>query len=198
MSLGLLAALTLGIVLLVWLRRSGLARAGATTSGVAVATSHSPASPPLAQYVINNPTGAGVVPAALLPGTGRGYFMQIVGESHYQVALTGLRAGADKSGEVSVILAAEPDNAYDHNAVVVKTFKNDTIGYLAREDAARYQPTLLELNARGLVSICSAKLYGGKGDKPSFGVWLDLDPPTAVAAHFGIKYVRQRHKNSVV
>lgn len=45
-----------------------------------------PPAPPAAQYVINNPSDDGVIPTALPPGTGRGYFVQAVGESFCAVS----------------------------------------------------------------------------------------------------------------
>lgn len=150
-----------------------------------------PSTSPSVQFVTNNPNGDGTqVPCVLLPGTGRGYFMQIVGESHYQAALSAMRARSPEECQ-SVILEAEPENAYDPHAVVVKSSHNETIGYLARDVAPRYQPTLLALRGRGVVSLCSAKFYWGHGEK-STGVWLDLEVPTAVAKAVGVKYQRQK------
>lgn len=142
------------------------------------------------QHVINNPHGAGTVPAALLPGTGRGYFVPVVGETHHAAALQELRVSSHGEQEQSVILSPEPENTYDPHAVAVTTFRGETIGYLRREDAPRYQPTLLALRSQGLTSICSARFYWPTQGKPNIGVWLDLEVPTAVAAKFGVKYQR--------
>jgi hypothetical protein len=117
--------------------------------------------------------------------------LEVVGESNYQAALVAERSANDGEDEIGVILAPEPENTFDPKAVAVRTFKNVVLGYLAREEAARYQGTLLELRARGLVAICSGQLRGGRGDKPHIGIWLDVEVPTAVAAAFGIKYQRQ-------
>ncbi len=144
--------------------------------------------------VINNPVGDGTVPAALIPETGRGYFVQVVGESHYQDTLRALRADSASEPNQTVILSPEPENPHDTNAVAVTTFKADTIGYLAREEAARYQPTLLELRRRGLVAICSAKFHWPRDDARNISVYLDLESPMAVAAEFGIEYKYQRKK----
>ncbi|MEO8682439.1 MAG: hypothetical protein ABI665_25550 [Vicinamibacterales bacterium] len=135
----------------------------------------------LKRYVINNPTGGGVVDAAVLPGTGRGYFREVVGESVYQDALVACGADAQGDSELSVILAPEP------GAVAVKTLQDATIGYLGSEDARRYQPMLLELQRRGVVSICGAKLFGGLGEQKTIGVWLDLDEPASVAKLLGVE-----------
>ena len=146
---------------------------------------------PAAQFVINNPAGDGTVPAALLPATGRGFFVEVKGESHYQDVLRAYRAESGGDNDTSVILVPEPTNPHDANAVAVKTFQNDTVGYVGREEAARYQPTLIVLQQRGLTCVCAAQLRGGTGAKKSIGVWLDLEGPMAVAAKFGVPYQRQ-------
>ncbi len=192
-----LGLLVVGI-LIVWaiVRRRGKASPSQSPEASGSPRPPNEPEPPAIQHVINNPAGEGVVPAAPLPGTGRGYFVQVVGESHYQDVLRGLRARSGGEREQSVILSPEPENPHDPNAVAVKTFQNDTIGYLAREEACRHQPTLLELRRRGLVSFCSAKFLWGRGDKQNIGVWLDLEDPMAVAAKFGVKYKRQKRDGS--
>lgn len=160
-------------------------REPATVAGVTAA-------PPVVDGpVINDPRGDGVVPAAMLPGTGHGYFVEVVGESHYQDVFRALRAKSDER-EQGVILAPEPDNPYDPNAVAVQTFQGEILGYLKREDAARYQPTLLHLTAEGKTAICAARFQWGTKTKPMSSVWLDVEVPTALARHFGVKYVRQK------
>ena len=54
-------------------------------------------------------------------------------------------------------------------AVAVQ-IRGETVGYLSRGDAPRYQRRLLALPAPMDVP---AKLIGGERDKPSFGVLLD-------------------------
>ena len=140
-----------------------------------------------------------------LPGRGTGYFdVEVVEESRYQVALRELRADYsfepkeyrddDDWVEVDVILSPEPENAHDPKAVAVKTFDDDTVGYLYQPQARRYQPTLLELRGRGLTCVCDAAIFGGRGKKRRIRVKLDLVAPTKLAQAFGIKYQRQKHK----
>jgi hypothetical protein len=89
-----------------------------------------------------------------------------VGESHYQVALQRIA----KSGRVCwATLVPEPDNPFDALAVMVR-IDGETVGYLERRDARRYQKRLLLLPTPIEVP---AKLIGGTSDKPSFGVLLD-------------------------
>jgi hypothetical protein len=90
--------------------------------------------------------------------------LSAVGESQYQPAL--LRVA--KSGRVCwATLKPEPDNPFDPNAVQVQ---GETVAYLSRGDARRYQRRLLLLSAPLQVP---AKLIGGTRDKPTFGIMLD-------------------------
>jgi hypothetical protein len=124
---------------------------------------------------------------AVLPGTGRGFFVEVAGESFYQPALRTLQTLAGKE-PVRVLLYPEPENAHDSNAVAIKTFEGETVGYLTRDDAPRYQQTLLALRERGQVGVCSAQLVGGTDDKPSIGIFLDIEVPTHVAKELGVTY----------
>jgi hypothetical protein len=78
--------------------------------------------------------------------------MRVVGESHYQAALRRLQRtcvpGAEGRPSFSVALAREPDNPYDAHAITVMSAMG-CVGYLPRDDARRYGPTLLELHVPG-------------------------------------------------
>ena len=51
------------------------------------------------------------------------------------------------------------------------------VGYLSREDAIRYLPGLLKLQAsRGRPIALKAKIFGGVAGKSSLGMWLYHDP----------------------
>jgi hypothetical protein len=93
-------------------------------------------------------------------------YLGAVGESQYQPAL---RQVARNGPLCWAALVPEPENLFDSNAVAVK-IQGQTVGYLARADARRYQRRLLAL-AQSLE--VPAKLIGGTRDKPSFGVLLD-------------------------
>ncbi len=118
---------------------------------------------------------------ANLPGTGRGFLVEVVGESLHQPALQSLAAAAGKD-PVRVLLNPEPENPYDPNAVAVKNFEGDRLGYLPREVAHRYQMILMALRDRGQTGVCDAQLCGGSDDQPMVGLRLDLDSPARVAA----------------
>jgi predicted Zn-ribbon and HTH transcriptional regulator len=116
--------------------------------------------------------------------------LEVVGESHYQDnlwRLVGGRGDPDERVRVDVIavLAAEPDNPHDANAVSgwVGGLK---VGYLSREDAQRYQPGLLALQRRyGQPIALPGVIVGGgmRSDGPGMlGVFLRHNP-----ADFGLR-----------
>lgn len=59
------------------------------------------------------------------------YYSGIVGESHYQAEIRKCSVGEQ------VEIVREPDNAHDADAVVVKSSRGRTIGYLARDSWLR-------------------------------------------------------------
>jgi HIRAN domain len=125
-------------------------------------------------------------PAAIsLPGGDN--IVQVVGESHYQANLTWACGGTNPSGpnraRVVAELRAEPTNRYDPNAVVVLV-GNRVVGYLARDEAAEYQPVLLGWAGP---ATCEARIKGGfamDGRKrfASLGIELFLAEPQALSA----------------
>ena len=68
-----------------------------------------------------------------------------------------------------VTIESEPENPYNKNAVRIANEAGETIGYLAR---GRY--TCLKTVARVAPVVCSAELRGGRSDKPSIGIVIDL------------------------
>ncbi len=71
----------------------------------------------------------------------------------------------------TVELTPEPDNEHDPNAVSVR-FRDRTIGYLPREDAARYQPPLLELIGLGYLPTVDARISASESND-----WDELGNP---------------------
>ncbi|APA97262.1 hypothetical protein NS506_03209 [Nocardia seriolae] len=61
----------------------------------------------------------------------------------------------------TVELIPEPQNSHDPNAVSVR-FQGKTIGYLPREEAARYQGPLLRLMAGGLIPTVQARVWASE------------------------------------
>lgn len=139
--------------------------------------------------LLAGPTKATIRPAArghtalelLLEGDER---VEAVGESHYQPALLrccGARRGQEVRFGCRARLLPEPTNPYDSNAVAVQV-DGEHVAYLARADAARWQPLLLQLQTAGQVAACEAVIAarGARGDTDNLGIFLHL-PPLAEA-----------------
>ena len=116
----------------------------------------------------------------------RAFDLPIVGESSYQNALSRAMQGVKDyagAGYIKAILAREPDNKYDANAVKVMTEDLETIGYLSRENAKNYQAAIELWEGAGYLIHCKARLSGG-GRSKNIGAWLDLGPPNMLEATF--------------
>ena len=109
--------------------------------------------------------------------------LQIVGESHYQKALTDVsriatnaepylpelkgrarsRAQVDKDRLwFRAALFRQPDNPYDPDAIAVHADGVGLIGYLDRDAAREYGPVFEELDRKGYkIGACPAMLTGG-------------------------------------
>lgn len=116
---------------------------------------------------------------------------EVVGESHHGPAIRALFGRHyDPSGtETRVLVRVEHEtkNGYDRNACAVIA-DSGLVGYLAREDAARYAPAFDALAARGLVAVTSARVYGydapdWESNKSKFvgSVTIDLPGPHLLA-----------------
>lgn len=119
--------------------------------------------------------------ATLIDGPGT-YRVPIVGESHRQSELRALSAGRCERGECVEFLAMlmpEPDNKFDRNAVAIYRQDGGQIGYLSRELAVEFRDMVRDYLSRDRLIACNARTYGGDGDKPAIGVWLDLPDPFA-------------------
>jgi hypothetical protein len=100
------------------------------------------------------------------------FYLEIVGESHYQDVLRELLIEDTEFTQVNV--ECEPTNKFDPDAVRISVPGGRTIGYLARNVAAEYCEVISEIEASGRRVTCFGKLFGGHDDKPSIGVWIDL------------------------
>jgi hypothetical protein len=106
----------------------------------------------------------------------------VVGESHYLPALRKIarQLGGGPQGEsmTTAVLAPEPQNEYDPHAVAV-AIDGATVGYLPREDAAKYAPVLSGLAARGVAVALPARVWWGAMGDSDWGasIRLDLGPP---------------------
>ena len=88
---------------------------------------------------------------------------EVAGESHYFDAIRNVLGGRVSSEWTEVVTVAqlipEPTNPYDFNAVQV-LIDGDLVGYLPREEAARYVNVLSGLVAGGWLPQVSAQVRG--------------------------------------
>jgi hypothetical protein len=116
--------------------------------------------------------------------------LEIVGESNYQDALW--RAVGGRTTErvrvvISAVLADEPDNPHDSNAISV-WINERKVGYFCREDAEVYRPGLVTLQQKEGAHIALSGVVCGGGIREHglgfLGVWLYCDP-----AAFGVEAI---------
>lgn len=115
------------------------------------------------------------------------YALEVVGESYYQDALSAICGGPCGEGhafECVALLAPEPDNPYDRNAIAV-TVDGRKVAHLSRDEAELHHAELAELGLRGRSVRCAAKINGGWArprrdghvEAGHFGIELDLVHP---------------------
>jgi tetratricopeptide (TPR) repeat protein len=89
--------------------------------------------------------------------------------------------------DVQAIVATEPDNPYDTNAISV-WIDGHKVGYFCREDAQAYQPGLVKLYEKEEAYVALSGVVTGGGLRDSglgfLGVWLYCNP-----ADFGVEVV---------
>ncbi len=165
--LGIVIGVAVVLLVSAWIGKRAQAEAGSVRS--------SPAPSPASLGADARRAPAPGVPTRL-SSDGR---LAVVGESHYQPALravVGTRdvQGFEKAMTTTAALIAEPDNKYDRNAVRVD-IDGRPVGHLAREDAVRYQPPLLDLQRSGRYGWCPASICCG--EDRIYGVWLQVSAP---------------------
>jgi HIRAN domain len=107
--------------------------------------------------------------------------VNVVGESHYQPALqriTSRREWVETFYECVAVLVPEPTNPHDPHAVRIEV-QGELVGYLSREDAARYVPYLRRLTEQRQLACCEAVIAGrGPGSETAnMGVFLHIAAP---------------------
>ncbi|MGE5594430.1 MAG: HIRAN domain-containing protein [Hyphomicrobiales bacterium] len=112
--------------------------------------------------------------------------IQVVGALRYQDDLTEIAGGKQPESQyitTNAEIRREPTNRYDRNAVQV-LIATRVVGYLPKEEAARYSPALLRAGLKGLP--CPAEIRGGwrtrDGDEGHFGVVVWLPDPATIEA----------------
>lgn len=116
------------------------------------------------------------------PGT---FAVEVVGVSRRQDVLADVVDRHGRSGRtvtIDALLVLENSNPHDANAVRVEV-DGALIGYLSRDNAARYRADLLAAGTPDATVQCRARIVGGfetaSGERASFGVRLDLPPMEA-------------------
>lgn len=117
------------------------------------------------------------------PGT---FAIEVVGVSLRQdviVAIVEERRGrSGRTMTTAAQLILEDTNPHDVNAVRVE-IDGALIGYLSRDNAARYRANLSAAGTPDATVQCRARIVGGfetaSGERASFGVRLDLPPMEA-------------------
>ena len=106
--------------------------------------------------------------------------VNVAGESHYQDALRALSdAGAQEVRlGCTAVLASEPENPHDPNAVAVRV-EGRLVGYLPRAEALAYGPLVRQVEERGRAAACEAMIAGrgGASGTANLGVFLRLPDP---------------------
>lgn len=108
--------------------------------------------------------------------------LEIVGESNYQDSLWRVVGGPTAERvrvDVQAIVATEPDNPYDPNAISV-WIDGHKVGYFCKEDAQDYQPGLVKLYEKEDAHVALAGVVTGGGLRDGglgfLGVWLYCNP----------------------
>lgn len=113
-----------------------------------------PPAPAASDSLASQPT------AVMLSG---GLEVGVVGESHYQDALTAI-VGGKRPDSVRIptqaTLVPEPDNPYDPNAVAIY-IDGRKVGHLPRPAAQAFAPVGRRLAEQRQVGACSATITGG-------------------------------------
>jgi len=109
--------------------------------------------------------------------------VNVAGESHYQEALqalTGTDGRAELRLEVEAVLATEPANPHDPNAVMVQ-IDDRLVGYLPRSSAVDYAPLIAAVEARGRSAAYEAMIAARGGETSALGVFLRPPKPDEAA-----------------
>ena len=120
---------------------------------------------------------------------GRGYTVEVVGESHYQTELYRITGGKTWDGhnlECQAVLVVN-EHGWDGEPAVLVRIKGHQVGHLSRTSVAEYLSAVDALDIRGEPIGCAAKIVGGwERDYPeevggmetgSFGVKLKMSWP---------------------
>lgn len=120
-----------------------------------------------------------------------GFDISAVGESHYQDNLRdamGCRfRNPDDLIKFDILLIPEPENLYDRNAVALYSGSLQKLGYLSRENAAKYKQVFRKLKEMGRTGTAKAAIVGGTKTKPSIGLIVDLLGPREIIDRINLR-----------
>lgn len=115
------------------------------------------------------------------------YQTEIVGEANYQkniknVILFDVMVDDDdleyKDDKLTARLVLDNENQFDPDNAVRIEIENKTVGYLDKQNAARFRRQLKRLGIENKVYLCQAVAFGKRdeaGAPMSFGIWLKID-----------------------
>lgn len=125
-------------------------------------------------------------PGAVRLHPGRGWTVDLVGESNYQSAIGFYyRDKGRPSSDLKCEAELEPEkaNPHDPNAIRVK-IAGLTVGYLPRDLAKQYREQVVRIPQLAGSASCSAKIIGGhvmqNGEPAHFGVKLNMRWPPKI------------------
>ena len=115
------------------------------------------------------------------------YTVEIVGEANCQKAIRKIvmyketvesHEMEDKMTNMLATLVLENDNKFDPGNAVRVDIEDQTVGYLAKEDARIYRENINKLGLTTETCTCYSSAYG-KRDTPgkmmNYGIWLSID-----------------------
>jgi hypothetical protein len=130
---------------------------------------------------INQSDAVSLTVARIAPG--RGFTLDLVGESHHQGELDSICGGKCEDGyraECTAQLYFTDNNPHDLNAIGVMV-DGKPVGFLPRDVTEQLRADILRINPDRRPVTCNAKIVGGwdrgDGDEGHYGVKLSLSQP---------------------
>ena len=121
----------------------------------------------------------------LSPTPDRTFFIEVLGESHYQKdikEIVAYKIMVDKDDmehrdyKLIAHLILEDENKFDPGNAVRVEIDNKQVGYLGKNDARKYRKGLTRNNLTDVEAICRAAAFGQRlGTKMNYGIWLSFD-----------------------
>ena len=131
---------------------------------------------------------------------------EVVGEAYRSDSIRTLFPSRRLSGghdlDKTARLVPEPRNPHDANAVAV-VVDNVLVGYLARDEAAKYQRVLLDLNRAGLDATVPCTIHGyeyeetdyDRRGRPVTSITFQAQPASCLTSGTGAVRSTRHHSN---